>query len=648
MSFASIQHGVLDTLSSSVRVSGSPMLDMMLATLLSGLLLQHLPVIVNKLHAGLLSLLHRLFSALSFSPSAYRHCVEITSASRARQGGQDEGGDFGSQLHSPDVQTPDNLPVIMGALHFFQLHRVHFRQPGHALGHLQPAKLRPTTREQLRDAVLSFIPEEPLLHQGMRFTFRASKAAPAADAQAEANDEDGSGSSRERRRGNAPVSSMTMKVEGNDLSLMQDFLTARLQDEVELAYPAPNDDDRSFMFEVKEDSASHGHNALHFLRSPFATTKTFRTVFFEQKEALIEAIRQFESKTGPWAPERERAHKLVILLEGLPGTGKSSSIKAIANMTRRHLVCLNAASIADDAMLARVFRDETLTFMSGGAWRNEVVPHSKRLIVFEDLDCSGNCDWLLDRETKAARKAQTAESDSETSIVLLSAEGPNTKRGNKRGGALSAIRGSESSWRTGPTLGGLLNTLDGVCELNGHIVILTTNRANIFDPALLRPGRVDLRLSMAYMRAQDLIAMVQCAYASELSGEEAARLTAACSAAQWTASDVQELMQGAKSASEAVERIEQACKHRAAGVQPVAQQPATATAACTEGAAEEQPVQRNAEHVRPFVPAHVNLFRSSSDETSCSAAALLQLQQLVATRGRGRGRRARGGFAGGA
>jgi hypothetical protein len=396
------------------------------------------------------------------------------------------------------------------------------------------------------------------------------------------------------------------------------------------------------MFEVNDEASRN--NSIQFIASPFATTKTFRTVFFEQKEALIQAIQQFDTRTGPWAPERERAHKLVILLEGLPGTGKSSSIKAIANMTQRHLVCLNAAAIKDDNMLARVFRDETLTFMAGGAWRNEVIPHNKRLIVFEDLDCTGNCDWLLDREAKAAKKAE-ADSDSESGPVLVSVVAPKNKKGKRGRGALSD---SESSFRSGPTLGGLLNTLDGVCELNGHIVILTTNRANIFDPALLRPGRVDLRLTMGHMRAADLVAMVQCAYAVKLDEADTDRLSAACPGAQWTASDAQELMQGAKSAGDAVERIEQAGKDRVAALQTVVQHPATASAPCAEPTVDEPPVQRHNERVRRSCPARLDLIRSASDDISCSD--LLPMQHMLAARGRGRGKGGKGrvGFAGGA
>lgn len=44
----------------------------------------------------------------------------------------------------------------------------------------------------------------------------------------------------------------------------------------------------------------------------------------------------------------------------------------------------------------------------------------------------------------------------------------------------------------GITLSGLLNSLDGVATPHGLITILTSNRPDVLDPALVRPGRVDL------------------------------------------------------------------------------------------------------------------------------------------------------------
>jgi len=43
----------------------------------------------------------------------------------------------------------------------------------------------------------------------------------------------------------------------------------------------------------------------------------------------------------------------------------------------------------------------------------------------------------------------------------------------------------------GLTLSGLLNTLDGIASQEGRLIFMTTNKRQLLDPALLRPGRID-------------------------------------------------------------------------------------------------------------------------------------------------------------
>lgn len=47
---------------------------------------------------------------------------------------------------------------------------------------------------------------------------------------------------------------------------------------------------------------------------------------------------------------------------------------------------------------------------------------------------------------------------------------------------------------------GLLNVLDGVVDTPGRIVIMTTNHPEALDAALIRPGRIDKKVYLGYMR----------------------------------------------------------------------------------------------------------------------------------------------------
>ena len=58
-------------------------------------------------------------------------------------------------------------------------------------------------------------------------------------------------------------------------------------------------------------------------------------------------------------------------------------------------------------------------------------------------------------------------------------------------------------------LSGLLNVLDGVVDTPERIVVMTTNHPEILDPALIRPGRIDQKLLLAYMKWHNVGLMIE-------------------------------------------------------------------------------------------------------------------------------------------
>lgn len=52
-----------------------------------------------------------------------------------------------------------------------------------------------------------------------------------------------------------------------------------------------------------------------------------------------------------------------------------------------------------------------------------------------------------------------------------------------------------SSTKANVSFSGLLNAIDGAASREGRILIMTTNHRERLDPALIRPGRVDLQIS---------------------------------------------------------------------------------------------------------------------------------------------------------
>jgi hypothetical protein len=73
-------------------------------------------------------------------------------------------------------------------------------------------------------------------------------------------------------------------------------------------------------------------------------------------------------------------------------------------------------------------------------------------------------------------------------------------------------------------LSGLLNVLDGVVDTPERILIMTTNHPERLDPALIRPGRIDKKILLGYMKAEHVCKMLEHYFQTTLSTEQVARV----------------------------------------------------------------------------------------------------------------------------
>merc|ERR1719474_235322 len=73
-------------------------------------------------------------------------------------------------------------------------------------------------------------------------------------------------------------------------------------------------------------------------------------------------------------------------------------------------------------------------------------------------------------------------------------------------------------------LAGLLNVLDGVVDSPGRIVVMTTNHPDKLDPALIRPGRINKRIHLGYVKAAAICQMTEHYMEVKLAPEERTKL----------------------------------------------------------------------------------------------------------------------------
>jgi chaperone BCS1 len=183
-----------------------------------------------------------------------------------------------------------------------------------------------------------------------------------------------------------------------------------------------------------------------------------------------------------WYMERGIPYSLGILLHGVPGAGKTSTIKAIAKDTNRHIFNLSLRPYTTQRQLTNLFFNETVTVQSyDGAKQTYKIPLNKRVYVIEDIDCL--TDVVLDRSiTKEPLAA------------------------NKEGEAV--------------TLSFLLNLLDGVLETPGRILVITSNYPDKLDKALVRPGRIDVRIEFRNATRSFILDMVNKFYSVTMTLED--------------------------------------------------------------------------------------------------------------------------------
>jgi hypothetical protein len=228
----------------------------------------------------------------------------------------------------------------------------------------------------------------------------------------------------------------------------------------------------------------------HYSEFKYESGKTFSNVFYPEKDDIMQRL-DFFTNNKAWYKKRGIPYTMGFLFYGEPGCGKTSTIKAIANHTQRHIVSVPLNKIKTAKELLNVFYNTSINYKD--------IPLDRRLYVLEDIDAADLKDTVGERSTKEKTK-EDEESDSsnkEDAPLDMNFLGllKNSTAFDKKFGVQKL------------TLAALLEVLDGVMEMEGRMLIITTNYPEKLDKALIRPGRIDMKVHFGPMNGENIFKM---------------------------------------------------------------------------------------------------------------------------------------------
>jgi chaperone BCS1 len=209
----------------------------------------------------------------------------------------------------------------------------------------------------------------------------------------------------------------------------------------------------------------------------------------EKKNLIQDAMDYLNPQTMLWYVQRGLPYRRGYLFYGPPGTGKTSLSLALAGELNLPLYILSLSTSS--------LSDETLTMLF-------VELPRKCIVLLEDIDCAGvyregpRQSYNSDSDDSDSDSDYASEDESKNSSTKAKSKEKGKDKEKDKGGDKDSQPTRRRRPSSSVSFSGLLNAIDGVASHEGRILIMTTNHRERLDPALIRPGRVDLQVEFGY------------------------------------------------------------------------------------------------------------------------------------------------------
>ncbi len=269
-----------------------------------------------------------------------------------------------------------------------------------------------------------------------------------------------------------------------------------------------------------------------FSKSKFQSNRSLRNVYLRQIGELQERV-EFFMRRRDWYDSKGIPHTLGVVMYGHPGCGKTSTIKAIANETKRHIFNISLGAIKTKEALKELFYNDNVNILADGKMELLNIPIKQRVYVIEDIDAM---------DSVVVKRSALNEKEDEERKLKIEAEIKWLEQTQGKDLAKRMVEGKEKEDQDQLDLATLLNVLDGVRETPGRIIILSTNYPERLDEALLRPGRFDMMLEFEKHSCVVLKQHLEAHYDRKLTKQQEAKVANPLLNYKWTPAEVSQVL----------------------------------------------------------------------------------------------------------
>ncbi|KAI1010709.1 hypothetical protein LB503_005089 [Fusarium chuoi] len=237
--------------------------------------------------------------------------------------------------------------------------------------------------------------------------------------------------------------------------------------------------------------------------------RPMRTVILEHEEKhdVLRDINEYlHPGTPKWYASRGIPLRRGYLFHGPPGTGKTSFSFALAGVfgIDIYVISLQDPTVSEEdlaVLFTRLPRRCVVLLEdidTAGLRRpnsEEDEDENEDATGEKGSDVKGKKLEKVDKKEKKKSKKAKDSSDSDTDSSEEDRKRRRKRRRNRRDRENTSNRGTNNILTVESiSLSGLLNAIDGVASHEGRILIMTTNKPESLDEALIRPGRVDVQV----------------------------------------------------------------------------------------------------------------------------------------------------------